>query len=247
MGDPRRQLLGLGYSSEWIRHAVASKRLYPIHAGVYAVGRRDLTPEGYFIAAVLACGPRAVLSHESAAELWQILRPRKGDIHVSVPTDVSINRPGIKVHRRSEFEATRRRGIPVTTLICTIVDLATSLNDEALERSVNEAANRDLVDPERLRRELDTMRGRRGVPRLAKLLDRDTYAITDTELEQRFLRIVRKAGLPIPRTQRHLEGGRVDFYWPDLNLIVEADSLRFHRTPSQQRADRLRDQKHAAA
>jgi very-short-patch-repair endonuclease len=91
------------------------------------------------------------------------------------------------------------------------------------------------------------MRHRRGARRLAALLDRDTYAVTESRLEQAFLRIVRQAGLPKPQTQRRLGGGRVDFYWPDLGLIVEADSLRYHRTPSQQRADRIRDQKHAAA
>ena len=82
---------------------------------------------------------------------------------------------------------------------------------------------------------------------LVRLLDRDTFVVTDSRLEQRFVPIARAAGLPKPLTQRHLEGARVDFYWPELRLIVEADSLRFHRTPSQQAADALRNQRHAAA
>jgi very-short-patch-repair endonuclease len=88
-------------------------------------------------------------------------------------------------------------------------------------------------------------RGRSGA--IVRLLDRDLYVVTDTRLEQALLRIVRKAGLPLPQTQRRLPGGRVDFYWPELGLVVEADSLRFHRTPAQQARDLMRDQKHAAA
>jgi very-short-patch-repair endonuclease len=137
--------------------------------------------------------------------------------------------------------------IPVTTPSCTIVQLATSLADAPLERAINEAVNRDLTDPDRLRTDVAAMTHRSGRRRILGLLDRDTYVVTDTRLEQRLLWIARRAGLPVPETQRHLDGGRVDFYWAALGLIVEADSLRFHRTPAQQRADRLRDQRHAAA
>jgi very-short-patch-repair endonuclease len=104
---------------------------------------------------------------------------------------------------------------------------------------VNEAVNRDLV-------ELDALRAAVTGP-LAHLLDRDTFALTDSELEQLFLRIARKAGLPKPQTQAHVNGYRVDFYWPELDLVVEADSLRFHRTPAQQRTDRERDHAHSIA
>src|SRR6476661_2903907 len=83
----RRQLLSFGYTSEWIRHAVAARRLFPIHAGVYAVGKRELTQEGHFVAAVLACGDHAVLSHDSAAVLWGILKALKRMIEISVPLE----------------------------------------------------------------------------------------------------------------------------------------------------------------
>jgi very-short-patch-repair endonuclease len=141
----------------------------------------------------------------------------------------------------------RRDGIPLTTVVDTLVDLATVLRLPDLERTVNEAVNGYLTDPERLREALTRMRRRRGVRTLVALLDRDTYVVTESILEQRSLRIARRAGLPKPTTQRRLGGGRVDFVWLDIKLIVEADSLRFHRTPMQQRADRLRDQRHAAA
>ena len=150
---------------------------------------------------------------------------------------------GIKVHRRTAFDVRIERGIPATTPIWTLIDLAAGLDQPHLERAINEAVNRDLVDLDELRA---GAHGRAGARAVARLLDRDTFVLTDTVLEQRLLLIVRRAGLPLPQTQRRLGGGRVDFYWPELKLIVEADSLRFHRTPAQQRNDLLRDQQHLA-
>ncbi|MEA2441698.1 MAG: hypothetical protein QOH76_3122, partial [Thermoleophilaceae bacterium] len=243
----REQLLAIGYTDEAIDHRIEVGRLHRVHAGVYAVGRRHLTRHGFFIAAVLACGEGAAISHHSAAELWEIRPRRAGPLHVTVPPGQHPRRPGIKVHRREQFEVTRKDGIPVTTAACTIVDVATQLTDARLERAINEAANRDLIDPETLRRASAAMRRRIGARKVIAILDRDTYAVTDSRLEQRLLKIALDAGLPRPRTQQRLPGGRVDFYWPDLGLVVEADSLRYHRTPAQQRADGLRDQQHAAA
>jgi very-short-patch-repair endonuclease len=127
------------------------------------------------------------------------------------------------------------------------VDIAPRLTDARLERCINEAANRDLIHPERLRETVAAMPRRPGIRTVLSLLDRDTYTVTDSRLEQALLKIAHDAGLPKPQTQRRLPGGRVDFYWPELGLVVEADSLRYHRTPAQQRADGLRDQRHAAA
>ena len=243
----RQQLLAIGYSSEAIDHRIENGRLHPVHAGVYAVGRAALTRPGCFNAAVLACGAAAALSDHTAAEHWGILARRAGPIHVTVPRGTTRRPRGLRVHRRVEFETTRHMAVPVTTPACTVGQLATYLADAPLERALNEAVNRDLTDPDRLRAEMAATAHRRGARRILRLLDRDTYAVTDSRLEQRVLQIARRAGLPVPETQRHLDGGRVDFYWPTLGLIVEADSLRFHRTPAQQRADRLRDQRHAAA
>jgi very-short-patch-repair endonuclease len=98
-----------------------------------------------------------------------------------------------------------------------------------------------------LRSHLAGLMGGRGVPRLRELLDRRTFTLTDSELERRFLPLTRKVGLPMPQTGRYVNGFRVDFYWPDLGLIVETDGLRYHRTLAQQARDRLRDQAHLAA
>ena len=238
----RAQLLAIGYTAKAIRHRIEIGRLHPIHAGVYAVDRPAATLEAVFIAAVLACGEGAALSHDSGAQLWLIRPRRPGPIHVSVPETRRIKRPGIKIHRRSEFEVTQRFGIPVTTPICTVVDIAPGLSDESLERCINEAANRDLVHPEQLHAAVRGLPYRRGARRVESLLDRDEFVVTDTVLEQKLLAILRKARLPLPETQQRLPGGRVDFYWPELGLVVEADSLRYHRTPSQQRNDVTRDQ-----
>jgi very-short-patch-repair endonuclease len=112
---------------------------------------------------------------------------------------------------------------------------------------VNEADRLELVDPETLRSALCTMRGQPGAGALSRTLDRRIFVITDSELERRFLRLVKRAGLPRPLTGQIVNGFKVDFYWPDLGLIVETDGLRYHRTPAQQARDRRRDQVHAAA
>ena len=111
----------------------------------------------------------------------------------------------------------------------------------------NNADKLDLVDPETLRAELEDHIGEPGVVALRRLLDEATFTLTDSELERYFLPIARKAGLPKPLTQQHVNGVRVDFFWPDLQLVVETDGLRYHRTPTQQSHDRKRDQRHQAA
>ncbi|HEX7059937.1 MAG TPA: DUF559 domain-containing protein [Solirubrobacterales bacterium] len=137
--------------------------------------------------------------------------------------------------------------IPLTCPIRTLVDLAVQLNPGSLERAVNEADRLDLVNPEALRDALNGYRGQPGVARLCELLDRRTFRLTRSELERRFLPLADAAGLSVPQTRQWLNGFEVDFFWPDLGLVVETDGLRYHRTPAQQARDRLRDQAHMAA
>jgi very-short-patch-repair endonuclease len=244
------QLTALGFTLRAVKHRIATGRLHPVHRGVYAVGRRDLTRRGKWLAAVLACGDGAVLSHDSAGALWVIRTECGRNVHVSVPRTADPRHPGLTVHRRSslpEVEVTRREGIAVTTPIRTLVDLGTCLSSYDLEAAINEADKLDLVDPVTLRAALDERKGQRGVRPLREILERGEFVLTDSELERRFLRLVRGAGLGAPLTQQHLNGFRVDFYWPDLGLVVETDGLRYHRTPAQQTKDRVRDQAHIAA
>jgi very-short-patch-repair endonuclease len=145
------------------------------------------------------------------------------------------------------FERTRHRGIPVTTAVCTLIDLAARTRLGTLERAINEADKLDLVHPEDLRTALDAAPRRAGLGVLRSVLDQRTFALTASELERRFLPIARRAGLPKPVTGRRVNGFEVDFHWPELGLVVETDGLRYHRTPAEQARDRLRDQAHAAA
>jgi very-short-patch-repair endonuclease len=241
----REQLLDLGFSAGAIRHRCASGRLYKVHRGVYAVGRPELGRLGVWMAAVLSCGSRAALSHGSAAALWGI-GPDPPKVEVSAPVAARARRR-IVVHRRAEIEVTHRCGIPVTTILWTMVDLAGRLSRNQLERAVSEADRLDLTDPEALRSALDGIGRRPGAAILRATLDRHTFRLTDSELERRFLPLVRRAGLVRPETGASVNGFKVDFYWPSLGLVVETDGLRYHRTPARQARDRHRDQAHAVA
>ena len=246
----RWQLLELGFSDEAIDHRIRRGRLHRVRDGVYAVGRPELTRNGRWMAAVLACGPGAALSHSSAAALWSIRDKESNRIEISVPVNRAPRPRGIRVHRRAALiakDVTRHRGIPVTTPACTLIDEATRLTRNQLQRAVDEADMLDLIDPERLRRELDERNGRRGVKPLRTLLDTATFVLTTTELERLFVPIARRAGLTKLLTQANVNGFDVDFYDPDLGLVIETDSLRYHRTASKQTKDLLRDQSHAVA
>jgi very-short-patch-repair endonuclease len=244
----RRQLLGLGLTDHAIDHRKATGKLHPVRRGVFAVGRPDLTRYGQWTAAVLACGEGSALSHETAAALWEIAPAQSGPIHISVPAHRRAQGPGLVVHRRENIDVTTHRNISVTTPEATLTDLAASnLTLDQLEAAINEADKRDLTDPDHLRASLDEAVSRPGAARLRRILDRATFTLTDSALERAFMRIVGWAGLPRPQTQSWVNGFKVDFYWPDLGLIVETDGLRYHRTPAQQARDRERDQTHAAA
>jgi very-short-patch-repair endonuclease len=198
------------------------------------------------MAAVLACGPGAVLSHASAAGLFDI-RPDSVLIEVSVPGANKRRVPGVKVHRRRNLSGVGTfRGIPTTSPALTLIDLATQLGDIALERAVDQADANNVITVLALRDALDHQTRRPGLARLRALIDKRTFTLTDSVLERLFLRIAQQAGLPRPLTRKHVNGHRTDFHWPDLKLVVETDSLRYHRTPAQQTRDHLRDQAHLA-
>ena len=202
------------------------------------------------MAAVLACGEQAALSHASAAALMGILNRERGCIELSVPRGRSARSPGIRVHRPTclpSKDLGTFDGIPVTSPIKTLIDLATFLSVPKLEAAVNAADKHDLVDPEQLRAALEARQGLRGVRALRDLLDRHTFRLTRSKLERYFLPIVRWAGLPTPETRVWLNGYVVDFFWPDLGLVVETDGQRYHRTAISQTRDRERDQAHARA
>jgi hypothetical protein len=246
----RRQLLALGFTRSAIAHRITTGRLHPIGHGVYAVGRRELSHEGRWMAAILACGRGAVLSHRSAGALYGVSEERPGFIELSVPRRVERTRRGLRVHSRPALrtgDIGTLNGIPITSPVQTMLDLATELGPRELERAVNEADKLEVIAVDELRSALDERGGEPGVRPLRTLLDRDTFLLSDEELERRFRPLAPSAGLPQPLAKHQLDGFEVDFYWPDLGLVVETDGLRYHRTPSTQSRDARRDQTHTAS
>ncbi|HYI80502.1 MAG TPA: type IV toxin-antitoxin system AbiEi family antitoxin domain-containing protein [Thermoleophilaceae bacterium] len=243
----RTQLLARGYSAAAIAHRLAVGRLHPVQRGIYAVGRPELSRHGVWVAAAMSCGTEAVVSHDSAAQLWGI-REARGRVEVTVPLHVRRRRPGMAIYQRTlpASERAAHEDVPVTTVHRTLLDLAARLSRGQLEAAINAADKLDLTNPERLRAALDDFAGRPGVKTLRRVLDRRTFTFTASELERWFLPLAHAAGLPRPLTSRQVNGFEVD-YWPDLGLVVETDGLRYHRTPAAQTRDRLRDQTHARA
>jgi len=246
----RGQLLELGFSKSGIEHRVARGRLYVVAHGVYAVGWPKLTPKRAWMAAVLGCGEGALLSHSSAAALWEIGFERGEVVDVSVTRRAELKRPGLHVRGRPSLRAesvTSHDGIPVTTPVQTLIDLSTELAPIGVERAVNEADKRNLVDPETLRAELDRYSGEPGVKPLRAILDKRTFRLSDSDLEILFRPLAMEAGLPHLLSKEIVNGFEVDFFFPDLGLIVESDGLRYHRTPSTQTRDARRDRAHTLA
>jgi hypothetical protein len=246
----REQLRRLGLTDDAIKHRLAVGGLHRVRRGVFAVGVPDLTSHRRWMAAVLACGDGAVLSHSSAASLWRIGPQQRSVVELSLPSLSHREVSDLRIHRRPSLrprDTTVEYGIPVTTPIRTLIDMALRLDQPGVERMINEADKYNLTNPPQLRRELDDRAGEPGVAALRHILDRRTFRLTKEELERRFLPLAAKAGLPVPLTGQVVNEFEVDFYWPDLGLVVETDGLRYHRTPAEQARDRLRDQAHTAA
>lgn len=246
----RRQLLALGFSKSAIEHRLARGRLHLVMRGVYAVGWPALTRERRWMAAVLACGETAVLSHRSAAACWGIGGERPAAIDISVRRRCELRRPGLKIRVRPTLrpgDIVTRDGIPVTAAVRTLVDLAVELPSRRLERAVNEADKRDLIDPEALRAAVEDYSGQPGARDLRELLDKRTFRLSDSDLEILFRPIAADAGLPPPLSKQLVNGWEVDFFWSDLGLVIETDGLRYHRTASTQTRDAQRDRAHALA
>ena len=152
-------------------------------------------------------------------------------------------RAGIRVHRVVALEGhvRTRDGIPVTSPARTLLNQATVLSARQLEADVNAADIHGLITPGRLGRALADFVGQPGVVALRALIDRHTFRLTRSELERMFLPIAGRAGLSTPETRHSVNGFEVDFFWPDLGLVVETDGLRYHRTPAQQARDLIRE------
>ncbi len=202
------------------------------------------------MAAILACGEGAVLSHRSAGALYGICEERNGVIEISVRGASEPRRDGIRVRTRPSLpsrEVGTLHRVPITSPVQTMIDLATELPRPRLERAVNEADKLEVIGADELREALEERAGQAGARPLRALLDRETFVLSDEELERLFLPIALGVGFSLPQTKIWLNGYEVDFLWPELKLVVETDGLRYHRTPSAQARDARRDQAHTAA
>lgn len=246
----REQLLAHGITRNGIEHRIRKGRLFPKARGVYAVGNPNLTRKGDRMVAVLRCGTGAVLSCLSAAVQYEIRPWEPPRCHVNVPSRRNPRPHGIKVSRRDlpPHDLGEYDGVPITSPLRTIVDSAAELGKpRPIEAMINEADSRDLMCAADIPAALDGYDGDPGLPLVRDILDRDLFVLTDSDLERLFVPIARAAGLERPQSQVFVNGWRVDFYFPSIDLVVECDSLRYHRTALQQRRDRLRDQAHVLA
>jgi very-short-patch-repair endonuclease len=239
------QLLEAGMTRSAIRHRVRTGRLHRLHAGVYAVGRPDLTREGRWMAAVLACGDGALLAGFSAARLWELI-DRGGELpEVSVPTDTHVRGPrGVVVHRclgRLTADAVQRAAIPVTSLQLTLIDLAGVTDQRRLRSAVRQAERVHRLDLRELRQAVDRPRTEARRARLRAVLDVYLPRAIESELEDALLELCRRHRLPLPDTQVRIGDHRVDFLWPDLRLVVETDGAQTHDTVVGRHNDRVKD------
>jgi very-short-patch-repair endonuclease/predicted transcriptional regulator of viral defense system len=242
-------LRDLGLSERASSHRAATGRLHRLHRGVLAVERPR--QEGRWLAAVLACGDGAVLSHASAAALWGLIPDPAGVVHVNVAHTQRRGRSGIVAHRATlaPEDVTSREGIPCTTLARALVDVAATISPQRLERALVVAEERGQFDLTALRDQIARMRGQRGCAALAAALSGfDDRAVTRSVAEARFLALVKRRRLPKPEVNAWLplpEGGgyRPDFLWRDRRLIVEVDGRTHHSLRRAFEHDRQRDRR----
>jgi very-short-patch-repair endonuclease len=246
--------LALGLGRHAIEHRVEAHRLHAVHRGVYAVGRRRISEKGLWMAAVLAYGPGAVLSHRPAAELLGIRNAPRGWVDVTVPRGLRRH-DGVRPHRAlvPDDERTVHAGIPVTTAARTLLDLANNLQPHELRRALEQAEALRLTSPLSLIAVVQRHRGKRGAAKLKRALADGPLrpALPRSELERRFLAFVDRAGLPKPQVNAWIDIGgeliQADCAWPDHKVIVELDSRAWHGTDEAFERDRRRDRRCLAA
>ena len=235
----RAHLLAVGISKGSIERRVRKGTLFRVHRGVYRVGHRAPSVEARYLAAVLACGEGAVLSGRAAGYLLGLLKGPAPPPEVTAPTERRVR--GVRVRRsRTCGHATTWRGIPVTTVPRTLVDLAAVLDAADLARACHEAGVLHRTTPAQVEAVLAGRPNSRGSRRLRRVMRGDT-PVTLSPLESRFLELMQEAGLPLPLTNRPAGTKRVDCRWPDHGLTVELDSYRFHNSRHSWEQDRRRE------
>lgn len=249
------QLLELGLTRRAAQKRAAAARLHRLYRGVYSlVPRNLLTRYGHWMAAVLACGPEAALSHRTAAALHELRGTDRARVDVTVPGRSRRSYAGIDIHRSTTLTAadvTTVNRIRCTTAARTMLDLADVVNRRSLERAYDQAEIRGLFDLRKLEAQI-ARNGTRPAARIVRSVLEEHYVggtITESELEEAMFALVRRCGLPLPRVNHWIDlgdGGPMicaDFAWPEQRVIVETDGVRFHGTRQARERDPRRDQR----
>jgi very-short-patch-repair endonuclease len=243
----RTQLSELGVGTDAIDYRLRLCRLCPVHRGVYTIGHRLLTKHGHWMAAVLACGPEAVVSYHAAAALWRI----RGGTRIEVTAPGSKRRPGIKLHRADlpADETTTHDGIPTTTVPRTLLDLSAVVQRSELRSALRQAEQLKLTDPLWLGDLVERYPRKPGIRAVKALMEeaQSGLGVIRSELEERFQALLLNAAVPRPETNAQIEGMEVDCAWPEHNLIVELDGHATHQGPLAFEQDRARDRRLEAA
>jgi very-short-patch-repair endonuclease len=235
----------LGYDNDTVAGAKSDAWLHRLYQGVYAVGHTDLSLHGRCLAAVLACGPRALLSHYSAAWLWGLTPTKPIPIHVTSPSPRKRRAP-IRLHRSStliDADCDLRDGIPVTSVARTLLDQAGLVQPRGLRRLLKRSEELKLFDLTAVDDVLIRNRGHRGAKALRRAIQLyEPPPFTRSEFEAAFYEAVIAAGLPTPRVNYNVLGMEVDLFWPRQRFVVELDLYETHGTRDSFEDDRLRQE-----
>ena len=237
----RQELLGADVTRDELEHRVAIGTLIRVHRGVFCVGHRPPTVEARFMAAVKACGEGSLLAGRAAAYLLGLLKRPPSLPEVLAPTQRRIK--GVITHRarRSDLaDATKWRGIPITTVQRTLVDLTAVLDEDDLARAVHEADVRHHTTPEQVEQVLRRRHNWPGAQKLRRVIWGEV-PVTLSRLESRFLDVLRNASLPQPEVNRRVDGRYVDCRWPEHQLTIELDGYRYHHSRHAWEQDRQRE------
>jgi very-short-patch-repair endonuclease len=246
-----RQLVAFGVGPATIQHWLRRGSLHQLYRGVYALGHQAITPMGRLIAALLACGPAAAISHQTGAWWCGFWKAEPSEIDVTVPGRSRSGQPGIRLHLVRTLDPrdiTTRAGVKVTTPERTLLDLAEVTTAQRLRLAIDEADRLGLWRPDRVEAMLKRSPGRRGLSPLRRLLsDLEAEPLLRSELERLFNDLCDKHRLPRPIANTEAGGYEVDALWPGERLIVEVDSRRFHLNGHAFEDDRLKDAELVAA
>lgn len=244
------QLWALGCDKDAVRRLVAKGWLHRVYRGVYAVGHKRLSVKGQWMAAVLACGPGAALSHAHAAALHDLRTTPSGLIDVTAPGRRHVT--GVRTHRARTLDphdVTVVDAIQVTTVARVLLDQAERLSQQRLRTLLEATLRRDLFDLAQISATIVHNPGRHGIAALTEALTHlaDEAPWTQSEKERHFLEFARAHVLPEPSVNVVVLHDPVDFFWPSSKLIVEVDGWEFHKTHEAFEADRRKDAKHHVA